>query len=319
MTNTRVVALCTAAAVLAACQQAPVQPPAASTPDAPPPASEPAPPPPSAPPGGGPVTPAAKEQAHKLAQSAAKFLQDGNEEEAKVELNRALALDPNSRLALNLVRQITADPVALLGKEYFTYTVKPNDTISGLAGRYLSDIYAFYILARYNGIAVPRQIAGGQTLKIPGKAPPPSASPPPPPPPPRDVVAKADPAPPPPPPPPVPAPPPPEPTPGEKALRTAEAADRAGDPDRALQEYRRAQSLGEVGVETKLEQARQKAVQKHSTNAQRFLAQQDLDGAIREWELVLAADPNHATARLEREKAVRLRDKLKTLPGSAAR
>jgi tetratricopeptide (TPR) repeat protein len=191
--------------------------------------------------------------------------------------------------------------------------VRPNDTISGLAGRFLNDIYSFYILARYNGIAVPRQIAGGQTLRIPGKAPPPSA-PSAPAPAPREAKVEL-----PAPPPPAPVPPPPaEPTPGERAMRAGDAADRAGEYDRATAEYRRAATLNEPGAEAKAEAAKGKAVQRHALNARRAFAQQDLDASIREWELLLVVDPGNATAKLERERAVLLRDKVKRLPASAS-
>jgi hypothetical protein len=43
------------------------------------------------------------------------------------------------------------------------------------------------------------------------------------------------------------------------------------------------------------------------------MARQDLDGAIRSWDRVLAIDPVNETARLERQKALRLKDKVKAL------
>ena len=111
-----------------------------------------------------------------MALAAVGMLESGHEDEAKAELQRALATDPNNKLALNLMRQIAADPVAALGRESFSYTVRPNETLSMIAARFMGDLYSFYILARYNGIAVPRQVAGGQVLRIPGKAPPPTAA-----------------------------------------------------------------------------------------------------------------------------------------------
>ncbi|HEV7914484.1 MAG TPA: LysM domain-containing protein, partial [Albitalea sp.] len=228
MTNQRVVLLFTSVSLLAACAQAPTAtaPGHGATPGA-----EAVLAPESAPPTvpSGPVTPALQQQAQKLAISAASLLESGHEDQAKAELQRALAIDPNHKLALSLLRQISADPVATLGRESFSYVVRPNDSMSALAGRFLGDIYSFYILARYNGIAVPKQVAGGQTLKIPGKAPPPSVQ--------REptprVEANAPPPPAPPPAVPPPPPPPPEATPGEKAMRAADAAERSGDLERA--------------------------------------------------------------------------------------
>jgi hypothetical protein len=40
------------------------------------------------------------------------------------------------------------------------------------------------------------------------------------------------------------------------------------------------------------------------------MARQDICAAIQAWECVLAIDPNHVTARLEREKALELKKKL---------
>jgi len=315
MPNPRVVLLYACASVLAACSQVPTSAPA------PAPGAAGAPAAPGAPPEAAPVattpappaTPALQQQAHKIALNAAVLLESGNEEQAKAELQRALAIDPGSKLAINLMRQITADPVATLGRESFAYVVRPNDSMSAIAGKFLGDIYSFYILARYNNIAVPKQVAGGQTLRIPGKAPPPA--------PPRDAppsreqprIEAAAPPVAPAPPPVVAPPPPPEPTPGEKAMRSAEAAERAGDLDRAHNEYRRAAGLDQAGAEAKAESVKRQLVQRYSLAARTAFARQDLDGAIRGWDRVLAVDPANDTARLEKQRALTLKEKVKKL------
>ncbi|HET8746186.1 MAG TPA: LysM peptidoglycan-binding domain-containing protein [Ramlibacter sp.] len=305
--------LLAALAGLAACQQAPLQPsasapapasaapaePLSAVPDtalaAPSPAPAPAP---------MPVTPASQQQAQRTALSAVAMLEAGHEAEARTELERALAQDPNNKLALNLKRQIEADPVTALGRESFNYTVRPNESLSMIAGRFLGDIYAFYILARYNGIPVPRQVAGGQTLKIPGKAPPP-------------VVVRETPR-----PEPVTVPPtpavatpaaPPEPGPGERAMRAGEEAERRGALDEAFDHYMRAAGLHESGASGKAERLRKQLVQRHSLVARTALAKQDLDAAIRAWERVLVVDPGNDTARLERQRALALKEKAKKL------
>ncbi|HEX6708676.1 MAG TPA: LysM domain-containing protein [Albitalea sp.] len=315
MPNPRVVLLFACASMLAACSQVPTTAPAPGAPGAASPGQAPAPeaPPPATTPSA-PASPATQQQAHKIALNAAVLLEGGNEEQAKAELQRALAADPASKLALSLMRQITADPVATLGRESFPYVVRQNDTMSVIAGRFLGDIYLFYILARYNNIAVPKQVAGGQTLRIPGKAPPPST---PREAPPREaprVEAAAPPVAAPPPPPVVVAPPPPpEPTPGEKALRSAETAEKAGDLDRALAEYRRAAGLDQPIAEAKAEQVKKQLVQRHSLAARTAFARQDLDGAIRGWDRVLAVDPGNDTAKLEKQRALTLKEKVKKL------
>jgi tetratricopeptide (TPR) repeat protein len=239
--------------------------------------------------------------------AAASLLESGLEEQAKTELQRALAADPGNKLAVNLMRQITADPIGTLGRESFNYTVRPNDTMSSIAGRFLNDIYSFYILARYNGITVPRQVSGGQILRIPGKAPPPSAVREPP----RVETPLS-----PPPPPAVAAPPPlapPEPTPGERAMRSADAAERGGNFERAYDEYRRAATLDQPGADAKANQMRKQLVFNYSMSARTAFAKQDLDGSIRWWERVLAVDPTNDTAKLERQRALTLKEKVKKL------
>ncbi|MDN3920012.1 LysM peptidoglycan-binding domain-containing protein [Roseateles violae] len=222
-------------------------------------------------------------------------------EQAKAELQRALSADPANKLAQSLMRQITVDPVAALGRESFSYTVRPNDTMSSIAGRFLGDIYAFYILARYNNISVPRQLAGGQVIRIPGKAPPPASPAAPAP----VAAAPAAPA--------TTSATAPDSGAGERAMRAAEAAERAGKPQQAYTEYRKAASLGQAGAEAKAEELRRQMVQRLSLNARTAFAKQDLDGAIRAWEQVLELDPANDTARSERQRALNLKEKVKKL------
>ena len=265
----------------------------------------------------GPVTPAAQQQAQKLALATADLLESGNEEQARTELKRALGLDPQNKLAQNLTRQMAADPVTALGRESFAYTMRPSDTLSRIAGRFLGDVYAFYILARYNDIKVPKQVSSGQVIRIPGKAPPPgsvAANPPPPaepvpraPPPSLPSIPAPAPAPA---PPPAAAPQPPEPTPGERAMRNAASAERAADLPRARIEYLKAASFNQPGAAAKAEQLRTQLISRYSLNARSALARQDLDGAILNWQRVLELDPENPTARLELERARGLKDKL---------
>ncbi len=301
---------------LAACQ----------TPAPPPPPPEPAvtaPPPPPPPPEPVPPTPAEQALSQKTAMQAIELLEAGQEDQARAELSRALQLDPANKLANNLMKQITADPVALLGRESFAYTVQSSDTLSRIAGRFMGDIYSFYILARYNDIRVPRQVAGGQVLRIPGKPPAgplyprPSAKP--------DPKAAKDaaaaaaaanaatpattvaaaPAPAAP-----PAPPPvPELSPGEKALRAGDAHERAGRLDKALEEYRRAEAADQPGAAARIEAVRKKQIARATLTARTAFAKQDLAGAIKGWDTVLQLDPDNELAKLERQKAVTLKAK----------
>ena len=300
MLSTRLILLCSsAAALMVACAAPAVKAPPASI------APEPKVEAPAAPPG--PPPPSTPQQAQKLAIAAADLLETGNEEQAKAELQRVLAGDPNNKLAQNLLRQITADPVATLGRESFPYTVRATDTLSRIAGRFLGDIYAFYILARYNDIKIPRQVSGGQVIRIPGKAPPPGTL--------EAEPRRTD--------KPAPgaptsqaaAPPPPtEPSAGDKALASAEASEKRGELERAYSDYRAATS-GELSNEAqaKAETLRRRLVQRHTVSARSAFAKQDLDGAIRHWDRVMQLDPGNDTARLEQQKALALKEKIKSL------
>lgn len=306
----------------------------------------PVPPAPSAPP-----TQVAMQQAQKEAQVAVDELEDGHEDEARAALRRAVALDPNNKLALSLMRQLSIDPVMLLGKESFSYTVKSGESLSRIAGHFLGDIYLFYGLARYNDIKVPKQVAGGQVIRVPGKAPvdereppkaaksagkaggksgskaepksdtkleakgepasaptatTPAAAP-------VNVPAPAavQPA------EPTPAPVAPAPvaelSPGAKAMQSAQAAERGGNLDKALADYRLAASLGQAGSANKAEAVRKQLVDRHTQKARASMARQDLDGAIANWNRVLELDPGNDMARLEKQKALALKEKIKAL------
>jgi hypothetical protein len=64
----------------------------------------------------GPVSAASAESARRMSLAAVEMLEAGNEDQAKAEVQRALAADPNNKLAQSLLKQITADPVATLGR-----------------------------------------------------------------------------------------------------------------------------------------------------------------------------------------------------------
>lgn len=143
------------------------------------PAPQPAPPPPPAAPavpeGPTPGSPAAVQLAQRATTAAIELLELGNEDQAAAELQRAVHADPSNKLAHNLLKQVQTDPLELLGRESFSYRVQPGESLSRIAQRFLGDVHLFYALARYNDIRVPRQLQGGQTIKVPGKAPPPAA------------------------------------------------------------------------------------------------------------------------------------------------
>ena len=229
------------------------------------------------------------------------MLETGNEEAAKRELHRALALDAQSALAKNLTRQIESDPVTVHGRESFAYTVRSGETLSLVAERFMKDKYLFYALARYNDIKVPRLVASGQVIRVPGKAPVAVAGP-------LPVTPKPSTAPPPsvqvtvPPPAALPAPPAVvAPSPGEVAMRKAAAAEKDGNLVQARADYLIAASHGQPGAAAKAEALRKSLVTQYSTEARRRLAGQNLDGALAQWQQALVLEPDNAVALREAE------------------
>lgn len=93
-------------------------------------------------------------------------------------------------------------------------------------------------------------------------------------------------------------------------MRAGDLAERGGNLETALAEYRKAASLDQPGAAAKVDQVRKQLVQRYSLNARTALAKQDLDGAIRGWDRVLGIDPGNDTAKLERQRVLVLKDKL---------
>lgn len=274
---------------------------AAPAPTAPAPGAEPPAPPAEA----GPAGPASAQQAQRLAMSAVEMLELGHEEPALAEIRRALQADPANRLAQSLLRQVETDPQVLLGREHFIYRVQPGESLSRIAGRFLNDVHLFYALARYNDIKVPRQLQGGQAIKVPGRQPPPAATPPvaPPPAPAPTPVAPPAPAP--------AAPKPPDAGPsaaevviqqeyrrGLSLMAQQKPAEAIGafdqvlerDPNHANARLKRAQALSQVGGLIRL-----------------------LENTIRRLDAQLAQNPNNAQAKAQRDKAVADRERLLTV------
>lgn len=102
--------------------------------------------------------------------AAVEQLDAGNERVARAELAAALETQPTNASARRLMEQIETDPRELLGARARPYTVRPGETMSELAQRYLGDPLLFYALSRYNGLAAPNQLSAGQTLQIPQRA-----------------------------------------------------------------------------------------------------------------------------------------------------
>ncbi len=98
------------------------------------------------------------------------LLGNGEEGQARAELEAYLIESPNSDTGRILIEQIDRDPRDLLGYQSFNYTLKSGETLSVIADRYMGDRYKFWALAKYNNIAVPAGVSVGQSILIPGVA-----------------------------------------------------------------------------------------------------------------------------------------------------
>jgi len=107
--------------------------------------------------------------------AAMELLDRGEQARARGLLESALREEPGNATAQRLIDEIDGDPRRVLGSRTRAYTVRENDTMTGLAERFLGDPLMFYALARYNNM-VPNQLAPDQTIQVPDRARPVSAS-----------------------------------------------------------------------------------------------------------------------------------------------
>ena len=117
-------------------------------------------------------------------------LLQGDEGAARKQLKAILKRDPNNASAQMLLDTMKGDAREQLGAQSYAYTVRPGDTIDGLAQRLLGNRLKAYQLLRYNDLSAPATLAAGQVLRIPGvarRAEPPRRTTPTPPSPPRPV------------------------------------------------------------------------------------------------------------------------------------
>lgn len=119
-------------------------------------------------------------------QQAIAHLNRGDAPAARRDLMAVLRRQPGDGIARQLLSQIDTDPMVLLGRENYSYTLREGETLSTVAQRALGNPMMFYALARYNNIAVPTSVVAGQTILVPGRRPAP-----PPPPPPRQETRPA--------------------------------------------------------------------------------------------------------------------------------
>ena len=110
-----------------------------------------------------------KKTARQYVQEGYRLLLVGKAHEARQALQAALRQAPNHKQATRFLQDIDADPAAVFGSGSQPYRIQPNDTMSGLAQRFLGDPLKFYLLAKYNSLPNPSRIITGQLIKIPAQ------------------------------------------------------------------------------------------------------------------------------------------------------
>ncbi|MFZ2030094.1 MAG: LysM peptidoglycan-binding domain-containing protein [Vitreimonas sp.] len=110
-----------------------------------------------------------EQSAQERVHAAMELLDRGEQARAHGLLESALRQEPGNATAQRLIAQIDGDPRRAVGSRTRAYVVRENDTMTGLAERFLGDPLMFYALARYNNM-VPNQLAAGQTIQVPDRA-----------------------------------------------------------------------------------------------------------------------------------------------------
>jgi nucleoid-associated protein YgaU len=265
----------------------------------------------------------------------------GSHAEARRQLLSALALDPSSRAAFDLLQNEVKDV------ESISYTVKANDTLASIAQHYYGDRSRLEVIWETNQLPPNPKLTPGMVLKIPEipgvpfnrpetrrEPPPPRADlPPAPGPPPAPARPERDEA-------------PPEVNPllveAREALERREYATALVDVDRFLAgnpnhrdglevkkgalygqaraqlgqkqydaSYRTLEQLARLQPDYQdaprlREQARARVVEWHYGEGIRLYREEKLRDAIAEWRVVLEVDPQHANAKRNIEQAERL-------------
>jgi LysM repeat protein len=222
--------------------------------------------------------PAAQRELFRILQQARILLNDGEEDKARAELECGQLIDAENKQVACLLRGINMDMSSAEAGDSTPYTVRTGETLGSIAQRFLGDSCEFYMLARFNRMKSPKQLSVGQVIRLPGRVN--VAAPPPPPvttvpvkPAPVPVAPKQET----PPPPPVEAVKKPEPKPEPSPAGRKAEVERLYR--RGVEEYRR----------------------------------QNLAAAISAYDAVLALDPSHGGARVGRQQAVELQEKLRNI------
>ena len=246
---------------------------------------------------------------------ALNLLEEGEPKQARAELVLYLDAQPRSKIGRDLLEQIDTPADEYFPADYREIKLQSGWSLSNVSQTYLGSVFKFHALAKYNGIAEPRKLSAGQTLRVPltdeARA--------------AFAVADSDVA------EPLEETPTLEPEAMPEEMDVAEEADMLEQPpataepevvqppsESEAQPSTEAQPEAEPDVEAQPEPAAQEApdpyraeaLHREALNAYRA---QDLDRAIELWDQVLEIDPGHENARLYRSQAVELKKKLSNL------
>lgn len=215
-------------------------------------------------------------------------LERGESDKARAELALYLQHQPSSKVARDLVRQIDLTAQEYFPPDFREVTLESGVSLSSLSKRYLGSPFKFHALAKYNGILRPGDLTAGHDIKVPLTA---RA---------MEVFAAED--------------------AGEIVQDGSVIEPEAVVIDEPAQEASplEAQAADEaeaVVLETEPEQPVYTAAdidKLHRTALNAYRAQK-LDKAIGLWDELLAANPEHESARLYRAQAIELKRKLSNL------
>ena len=112
-----------------------------------------------------------------------------------------------------------------------------------------------------------------------------------------------------------PKPPPPEPTPADLAFQRGLREQARGNNLKAYDLFREAYALDPNYQEARsnAEVMHREIVADYTRQARAAFAKQDLQGSIRNWDLLLKFEPGNEIAQLERQKALALQERIKSI------
>jgi len=112
-------------------------------------------------------TPIQGMSAQQRLRQAINLLEQGNGSTARAELQLLLKQQPSHHLAADLLQQIDTPIEDYFPTNFREIVLSPGQSLSTISKIYLGSAYKFHALARFNGIAEPRKLGAGRTIRIP--------------------------------------------------------------------------------------------------------------------------------------------------------